>query len=136
MYALNSETLEQTLLPSRTQELVKVIGIQAALKLVEIRGGIRLSVPTRAKPEHWLVAEIGLEALQSLVGYYQGEEIEIDRCVKALRAIKEQAILEDFQQGLSNTKLARKYAYTERGIRKLRRRVEKTEISAQIDLFD
>jgi len=136
MPAFDSENIQVKLLTSRTQQLVEIIGLSAALKLVEIRGGIRLSVPTRVKPEHWLVQHIGLEALKKLVDYYKGEEIEIDRCVKALSAIKEQQIIQESSQGTSNAQLARKYGYTERGMRKLRRRVEKTEPAPQQDLFE
>ncbi|NOR71612.1 MAG: hypothetical protein GQ532_18315 [Methylomarinum sp.] len=136
MHAFDSEKIQAKLLTSRRQELVGIVGLSAALTLVEIRGGIRLSVPTRVKPEHWLVQHIGLEALKKLVDYYKGEEIEIDRCVRALSAIKEQQILQESAQGCSNAQLARKYGYTERGMRKLRRRVEKTEPTPQIDLFE
>lgn len=136
MPVLNADTTQVVLLTRRTQQLVEIIGLSAALKIVEIRGGIRLSVPTRVKPEHWLVPHIGLEALKKLVDYYKGEEIEIDRCVKALLAIKEQQILQESANGISNAKLARKYGYTERGMRKLRRRVENTPLTPQQDLFE
>ena len=136
MHAFDSENIEAKLLTSRTQELVEIVGLSAALKIVELRGGIRLSVPTRVKPDHWLVPHIGITALKHLVDYYKGEEIEIDRCVRALSAIKEQQIVEESEQGTSNAQLARKYGYTERGMRKLRRRVEKTQPTPQQDLFE
>jgi hypothetical protein len=138
MPVVDQEKIQLSLLPGRTQELVSVTGITAALVIVELRGGIRLSVPVKANPDHWLVPHIGLNALQALVDYYRGEEIEIDRCVRALAAIKEQAILDESTGGTSNTQLAVKYGYTERGMRKLRRRVEKLRgfpPSPQTDLF-
>jgi DNA-binding CsgD family transcriptional regulator len=41
-----------------------------------------------------------------------------------MRAIQEQQIVREAEAGTSNATLARRYGYTERGIRKLRRRVE------------
>ncbi|MGZ8171833.1 MULTISPECIES: Mor transcription activator family protein [Methylobacter] len=123
------------LLPKRVAELVQVVGLAAAMKLVELRGGGRLEVPKYVKPEHWLVEHIGLDALTRLVAYYGEERIEIDRCVKVLRMIKERAIVAEFDSGVSNGQLARKYSYTERGIRILRKRVAQAQPSANLDLF-
>lgn len=138
MPELDPSTIHIGQLPGRTQELVSIVGIQAALKIVELRGGIRLSVPRRIRPDHWLVPHIGLAALTKLVEYYNGEEIEIDRCAAALRTFTEQEILESWNCGISNNALARQYGYTARGMRKLRRRLERQRDyrDMQKDLFD
>lgn len=138
MPALNPDLIAIEILPKRTQELVSVIGFLPALKIVELRGGVRLTVPKRLSSDHWLVAHIGITAFERLVQYYNGEEIEIDRCAGALQKIKENVIMDAFENGASNAQLARKYGYTERGIRKLRKRVEQQrEFEArQDDLFD
>lgn len=123
------------LLPKRVAELVEVVGLAAALKIVELRGGGRLEVPKRVKVEHWLVEHIGLEALTKLVDYYNGERIEIDRCADLVRSIQERIIVAAHDAGASNWQLAQQYNYTERGIRKLRKRVENARPSANLDLF-
>lgn len=123
-------------LPGRVAELADVVGLRAALILVELRGGTRLAVPKKPAPGHWLVEHIGVEALDKLCRYYGGETIEIDRCAAALRAGLEANILRDYENGASNSQLARRYNYTERGIRKLRRRLERREPSLNYDLFD
>ena len=124
-------------LPASIQELIEVVGVSAALAIVEERGGITLCVPTQALPDHWLVELIGLAALTALVERYRGEEIEIARCAAAMRAIQEQQIVREAEAGASNATLARRYGYTERGIRKLRRRVEGelADATAQGQLF-
>lgn len=124
-------------LPASVQELVEVVGVSAALAIVEERGGITLCVPTVAASDHWLSGLIGLPALTALVERYRGEEIEIARCAAAMRAIQEQQIVAEAGAGASNATLARRYGYTERGIRKLRRRVEGelADASAQGQLF-
>ena len=122
-------------LPPSLRELVAVIGLDATLRIVEQRGGVRLVVPSRARPGHWLAELIGLEALERLVDVYGREEIDIPRCAGALRAIRARQIAAEHAAGVSNAQLARRYGYTERGIRKLRRRIESAS-SDQCDLFD
>ncbi|RMG56332.1 MAG: DNA transposition protein [Gammaproteobacteria bacterium] len=118
------DVIPEAYLPASVRELVDVIGLPAALAIVEARGGVRLTVPSRASAEHWLADLIGLEALEKLVAVYAREEIEVPRCAAALRALRAREIVAEFERGASNAELARKYHYTERGIRKLRRRVE------------
>jgi hypothetical protein len=136
MPAPNLEGIDLDLLPGRVADLVEVIGLKAALVIVELRGGIRLTVPKKAAPDHWLVKHIGLEALERLSKVYGGETIEIDRCAAAMRAMLEARIAHEHDCGASNSELARRYGYTERGIRKLRRRVQGREPSLNYDLFD
>lgn len=123
-------------LPKSVQELVELIGIDAALAIVQERGGIRLCVPRQAREDHWLVPLIGLDALRALVAHYDGEEIDVPRCASALRAARERQIAAELEHD-SVARVARRHAYTERGIRKLRRRLEERgDIEdAQGDLF-
>jgi len=124
------------LLPSRIADLVDVVGPKAALTIVELRGGARLYVPSKATAEHWLAEHIGIEALQQLSKIYGGEWMEVDRCAALLRAAFEAKVVAEFDRGASNCELALRYGYTERGIRKLRRRVEEREPSPNLDLFE
>lgn len=129
------QNLNTELLPASIKELIDVIGVPASISIVEERGGVRLCVPKKANPEHWLNKLIGEESFKALVDYYQGEEIEIPRCVEALRGYKEQQILHASRQGASNAQLAQQFGYTERGIRKLRARLNDTMNSNQFDMF-
>ncbi|WP_126456710.1 Mor transcription activator family protein [Sulfuriflexus mobilis] len=115
-------TLEH--LPPSIQELVEITDLPAALAIVEVRGGIRLCVPRRAREDHWLAELIGLENMEKLIAIYAGEEIDIPRCLAALKAAKDLQIARDIEQGVSGARLARKYEYTERGMRKVKRRLE------------
>ncbi len=128
-------TTDLPLLPNSINALVQVIGLNATLKLVEMRGGRCLDVPRRAKPTHWLVPHIGQAQLANLVAIYGGEHLEIARCAALMRAIQEQAIVADFAGGLSNSQLAEKYRMTIRGITGLRRRVEQAAPSVNLDVF-
>jgi Mor family transcriptional regulator len=122
-------------LPKSVAELVRVVGLAAALAIVEERGGTRLYVPTEATPEHWLAALIGMEAFAALVDYAAGDELDIARCVAALRAAQELQIALDAEAGMSQSQLALKHRYTERGIRKVLRRVAVRVDARQQALF-
>ncbi|WP_301181602.1 Mor transcription activator family protein [Thalassolituus sp. UBA3500] len=127
------EHIEQNLLPESIRDIIDLVGISAALRIVEERGGIRLYVPKTPAVNHWLSDLIGLDNMTALVNVYAGEEIEIPRCAAALKAIKDHEIAT--AEG-SVTELARRYGYTERGIRKIRRRVEEQGGVDQMGLFD
>lgn len=129
------EHIDTSLLPESIRDLTDIIGISAALRIVEERGGIRLYVPKIVQINHWLADLIGTEALAALVEIYAGEEIEIPRCAAALKAMKDQEIAS--AEG-SVTEIARRYGYTERGVRKIRRRVEEHDgiNASQRGLFD
>lgn len=122
-------------LPDSIQEMINVIGLQATLLIVEERGGIRLCVPTKIKADNWLTQLIGTEAMIKLVDYYCGEEIDIPRCASAIKAAQDQKIFEKLKAGVSQARLAREFGYTERGIRKLKKRLEEVSPYDQVSLF-
>lgn len=130
---MNRNDIDPDLLPESVLDLIDVIGINAALTIVEQRGGIRLYVPAKATESHWLADLIGLDALQKLVDVYAREEIEIPRCAATLKDIKDREIA---SSTASNSELARQYGMTERNVRKIRRRVEARNNNDQIGLFD
>lgn len=124
-------------LPETVKDLVDVIGMKAAMRIVEKRGGIRLYVPKSAKDDHSLSTLIGLDNLEELVKIYGGEEIEIPRCEEALRAVRQRQIIADLQSG-SCAEVALRHGYTERGLRLMLRRAEaRGEVKTnQMDLFN
>ena len=130
---MNPHDIDPDLLPDSILDLIDIIGINAALRIVEQRGGIRLYVPAKATAEHWLADLIGLDALQALSSVYAREEIDIPRCAATLKAIKDREIA---NSTASNSELARRYGMTERNVRKIRRRVEARNNNDQIGLFD
>ena len=125
-------------LPRRIAELADVIGIAAALKLVELRGGGQLYVPMPKylKPNHWLLAEIGHEALVKLSQYYGGEMLEIDRCQGIVTKLKHQAIMTALDDGQSVWSQAQAHNMTCRGIRKIRQQRQQHAADLTADIFD
>jgi hypothetical protein len=123
------------LLPSRTQELVEVIGLPAALKLVELHGGRHIWVPTTAKETHWLNEQIGMDAFTKLCAHYSYSRLEIDKCATLIRALRDKTILEEFNHGMTNYQLATKYNTTERQIVRIRKHAIKTSATPTLDIF-
>jgi len=129
---MNLQSINQDYLPPSVQDLVDVIGLNAALIIVEKRGGIRLCVPTKTSNDHWLLKDIGLESFTKLVAVYAGDEIVVPRCVIAMRILREKEIANSTE---SIAELARRYGYTERGIYKLKRRILDEKSDDQQELF-
>ena len=73
------------LLPKRTAELVRVVGLAAAMVLVKEFGGTHLNIPKKAKPQHRLVSCIGFAAFEKLCHYYGGTPLEIDLCTHIIK---------------------------------------------------
>lgn len=112
------DDIRATDLPPRLAHLVSIIGLAATLRLIEARGGTRLYVPKRPDEDRLLVKLIGRPAAARLVRAYPGESLELDRGVRALRAVRDRALADDFET-LSASKLALKYQLTERGVWKI-----------------
>lgn len=102
-------------LPASLRELVEVIGLPAALALVEHWGGIRLWVPVELRDDHPLIARLGRDAAERLVQHYAGETISVPRCAAALRRMRDRRIRERYQHETAAS-LAREYGCTERWI--------------------
>lgn len=100
-------------LPTSVRELIEVIGVPAALSLVDAYGGTRLWVPERYDLSHPLVNHIGPVAMQALIGRYALDHLMIPRCAVALRASRDAALRARYHAGETARTLAREYSLTE-----------------------
>jgi hypothetical protein len=113
---MNIDFVELTDLPNSMQELAEKIGLEAVLKLVEVRGGRRVTVPKVASNESWLFRLVGENSCVQLCQIYGGENIEIPICNVA----KQRANVAEFiHEGGSTTEAAKTFDMTLRGIRKM-----------------
>jgi hypothetical protein len=92
--------------PAELAHLVRLIGADAMLRLIEARGGTRLYVPQVPDDASPIAADIGLEAARALAREYGGETIKVPTC-KVWRARVYHA------RGLSYAKIARRLGCTE-----------------------
>lgn len=99
------------------EQLVDLVGIAAALRLVEKRGGTHFYVPlpTRIAIHHHLAVEMGLEPARRLAAAYPAQHVMVPRGAPMLRRRRDIALLEDCKS-MSITAVARKYEMTERNV--------------------
>jgi len=105
-------------LPESLRELVDLIGLPAALKLVERWGGITaVYVPRDMTPGHHLARVLGYPAALKLARMYGGGCLRnIPRCVGALRAVRDRQVLRLRADGLSPRDIAPQVGLTERRV--------------------
>lgn len=60
-----------TWLPPLLNTIADVAGNEAALALARARGGSRVSIPARAKDDHWLVEVVGREAADKICDHFR-----------------------------------------------------------------
>jgi Mor family transcriptional regulator len=104
-------------LPALLREVAELIGLPAALRLVEHYGGTLLYVRQNPTADYELVEVIGMKAARRLADHFGLEQLEVPRCAEALRALRDREICrlyleEDWTAG----RLARKYGLTMRQV--------------------
>lgn len=121
-------------LPKSLADLVKLMGFQATLKLVERFGGLPLYVPREEhlNEEHGIVAAIGAEAARKLSRDRGTETLEIPRAAAYLRRVRDQLMREKYETN-SASELAREFGMTRRNVFY---RVGADEDDDQGDLFE
>jgi Mor family transcriptional regulator len=111
--------LATDLLPKLLQEFVRLIGIEATLRLVERFGGLRIYIPLDPKPEHHLAQLIGLDNLAKLAQVYGGEShFELPKALHALTAVRNAKIRADYRFK-SIRELAAEHHLTERHVTRI-----------------
>lgn len=91
----------KNLLPAVAQALVRIVGIAAALKLVEELGGSTFPVPLRRNPAgeiryQELAEVVGEEAASQMCHEIGGQDVYIPMCSAALRELRDRQIRADF----------------------------------------
>ena len=93
------------------EELVNLIGLDAAAQLVEIFGGTRLYIPQTPEEDDLLTSAVGREAALRLAGIYGGDRIEVPN-----PAPRRMRIVELRESGCSIDAIARKLGCTRRRV--------------------
>jgi len=123
-------------LPASVAELVDLIGLDTAMKLVRTLGGTTFPVPKRATKlgelrYNVLADVVGVDAADALVKHFGGEELYIPRCSAALQTVRDAEINNYFvaetNKGRSSAEvvfyLARQYHLSDRRIWNILKRV-------------
>lgn len=115
-----NQAIDIDLLPPILQEIVELIGLHLAMKLVQQYGGVRLYVPKEdVSPGHELVKLLGAAAVKRLQSRFGGDEhFDIPKAERALRAARDVGI-KARRHNASCRSLAIEYRLTERRIRSI-----------------
>jgi hypothetical protein len=102
-------------LPRTARDLVDLIGLPAALALIEARAGQVITVPKRKrKAGHTLFEEladlIGADAAEKIVGRYGGEYLTVPSCKRAAHAVRDAELQARFDALLQEGQGARAVA--------------------------
>ena len=116
-------------LPASVQELVDLIGLQKAMKLVRSLGGTTFPVPKRqtrlGELRYNMLADVvGVEEADTLVKHFGGGELYVPRCAAALQAVRDAEInayfVAETNKGRSSAEvvfhLARRYKLSDRRV--------------------
>ncbi len=81
-------------LPRTARDLIDLIGLPAALALIDLRGGQTLTIPKRKRAAgealfEGIVGLVGQEAAEKIVGRYGGEYLTIPSCKRAALAVRD-----------------------------------------------
>jgi len=125
------------------KDVVNLIGPQAAIRLVRAKGGRDVSLPYQNELHdmHWLVVIVGLDNAQKLCNYFLGASLKLPIEVNALLQLRNEAIAEDYGNGMSVSQIADKYQIDRKLVQKvldvfgLRGKVTQQEITPQMGLI-
>jgi hypothetical protein len=107
-----------TALPRLGRELIEVIGFEAAMTLIEKRGGQRITVPgwplKRLSARFAALAEIiGEEAATKYADRWGNSEIQVPRGVELDKLRRNLALIAEYEAGVRVPDLAARYKLTE-----------------------
>lgn len=108
--------IREDLLPKSLQSICSVIGLSAAIKIASHYGGTRLWVPANMQVNHPLARLIGFDQAVKLCTRYRCEYLSIPRAARAIKAMRNAAIVSRYLAGEKAKSLAREYGIHERMI--------------------
>lgn len=115
-------------LPERAQELVRIVGLDAAWKMLIDFGGTEIIFPKSGKNKFFsrLVELIGNENVQKLVFEFQNEEIYIPNCLLLAKILRNRQLIREWDElsktvsgNVATTTIARRYFLSNRGVEKI-----------------
>lgn len=100
-------------------EIVRTIGLPAAIELCRVYGGTALKVPTRLDLHHPICVAIGTEAAEMLAREFPGMVINVPSERKALIANRNQVICREYLAGANVLPLSRHHRLSRKMIHKI-----------------
>lgn len=134
-------------LPESAQRLVALIGLQAAVLLIERHGGKELTLYQRGDSVARLAASIGDEPTDALLRNFGSAPFNVPRCTAALKSVRNSRMLADYDRLTSTERthsgreaihsLVENYGLTERQVWRILKTIPKMPVvdNSQPSLF-
>lgn len=120
------------------EEMVTVIGLAAAVKLVEARGGQRIFVPRKVPAGHWLAELLGLTKANQLAQHFNhqgGNHIDLPAAARLHQAQRNAMIAKMAAEKKSANEIAAAANITRRHVFRLVDRINAEPTDNQPDFF-
>jgi hypothetical protein len=103
------------------QQVIDLIGPQAAIRLVRAKGGQDIGLPYahHLHDMHWLVVLVGFDHAAQLCRHFEGQHIKLPIEVNALLQLRDEAIAQEYEAGTSVSQLARSYEIDRKLVQKV-----------------
>jgi hypothetical protein len=116
------------------REIAEAAGLDAALRLAEVKGGQKIYVPSKTMSDHhWLVRAVGRPAAEAVARLYGGEYIDLPANpaggLNGMRRRAEAAL----DEGVSINEAVRRSGFTRRAL--FMRKAKRAERKPEPDLF-
>lgn len=129
---LDPAKVNLALLPLGLQQLSRVIGLGAAMKLADRYPGLTIYVPEKATDQHYLAMLIGAPAMEKLCINFGPGKLLVPKLDRILQQLKRRLVLDLREQGYSARDIALALNYTERHVLRLANDLPETK---NLDLF-
>jgi hypothetical protein len=114
-------------LPKVLAEIAEVAGLDAALRLAEVRGGTQVYIPPDPPADHWLVEAVGPDAARAISSYFagggSGSRVDLPLGPRGAQARMRGEVDRMIAAGKSEREIALATGYTCRGVRRRRARL-------------
>lgn len=101
-------------------EIAGIVGLEAALKLARVAGGIRIYVPVGVDDRHWISEAIGRTLAEKLCAEFRGNFlfVPLGPCGPIASEVRRrrEAIGKMIKAGLSSAEIARRAGVTQRTV--------------------
>lgn len=112
--------MNHSFLPQILKEIADVAGLEAAIEIARVRGGMEVYIPAKADCNHWLVRSVGEEAAKLICDHFTmnggGMRINIPFGPVHRNAVLRRRVDKMIKEGKSAGEIVRATGYTERGV--------------------
>lgn len=116
-------------LPGALREIAEVAGVEAALRLAELRGGTTLSIPAEVTPDCWLTLAIGEARAELLSAHFTSGHtalsIEVPLGPTGALAGLRQTMRRLIAEGVPAERIARQLGVASRTVRRMKSRMRR-----------